>query len=685
MSEELTPSQAAARIGATTRSVQRWIQTGRLPARRVGGRWRVASDVIDAFTARPNGPGRALPAGRPIRRLFVANRGEIAARITRTAHRLGIATVVPPTVGSDALDLLDVDAVLAAARAAAADAVHPGFGFLAESPDLAEAVTGSGIVWVGPPATAIRTMGDKAAARRLAVSLGVPVLPGYDEADQSDAALTAAADRIGMPLLVKPAAGGGGKGMRIVHDPARLPDALAGARREAAAAFGDDRLILERYLEGPRHIEIQVLFDAHANGVHLGERDCSIQRRHQKVLEEAPSPAVGPELRRRLGEAALTLARAVGYVSAGTCEFLVDDRGEPVFLEMNTRLQVEHPVTELVTGRDLVADQLRIAAGEPLGFGQGEVSTRGHAVEVRVYAEDAEAGFLPATGRIEALRWPTGDGIRVDAGIGPGDEVTGRFDPMLAKVIAHGPDRDTALDRLAVALDETVILGLVTNLRFLRWLVREPVVRDGQARIDTLERTWPPGDADARSRIPDDAWLTAARELSRPDADTGTTDPWRGGWRLNGPPSVRLEAADSDGDGETLQRTVAPGPERSSEPGTANPPVVRAGDTVYVDVAGRSVAFRIAAPPDVDRAARAASAHAHGGGPIDLSAPMPGTVQDVHVSPGMSIEAGDPVVTLEAMKMEHAVAAPRAGRVGEVSVQPGDPVARGQLIAVIEP
>ena len=452
---------------------------------------------------------------------------------------------MPVTEGAGGLDLLDADAVVAAAVDAGADALHPGFGFLAESAAFAEAVIAAGIRWVGPPPEAIRQMGDKAAARRLAVRLGVPVLPGYDDADQSDEALSAAAQRIGLPVLVKPAAGGGGKGMRIVRDADRLGDALAAGRREATAAFGDGRLILERFLEGPRHVEIQVLFDGHGNGVHLGERDCSIQRRHQKVLEETPSPAVDPALRQRLGEAALALASAVGYVGAGTCEFLVDDRGAPVFLEMNTRLQVEHPVTELVTGRDLVEDQLRIAAGEPLGFGQADVTAAGHAIEVRLYAEDAEAGFLPATGRIEELRWPSGPGIRVDAGVARGDEVTGRFDPMLAKVIAHGATRDEALDRLTAALDDTLVLGLTTNLRFLRWLVREPVVRDGQARIDTLERIWPPDDwaepdraarrgvgGSGRSvRRDQAASVTAGPVARRLAAQRAAGRPHRGGWR----------------------------------------------------------------------------------------------------------------------------------------------------------
>ncbi len=396
-------------------------------------------------------------------------------------------------------------------------------------------------------------MGDKAAARQLAASLGVPVPAGYDEADQSDGALTAAANRIGLPLLVKPAAGGGGKGMRTVRVMADLVDALASARREARAAFGDDRLILERLIEGAHHVEIQVLFDAHGAGVHLGERDCSLQRRHQKVLEEAPSPVVDPPLRARLGAAAVRLAAAVGYVGAGTCEFLVDERGAYTFLEMNTRLQVEHPVTEAITGRDLVADQIRIAAGDGLGIVQDDVELDGHAVEVRLYAEDAEAGFLPAAGRILRVLWPTGPGIRVDAGVVEGDLVTDRFDPMLAKIIAAGPTRADALQRLTRALDETVVLGLTTNLRFLRWLVREPAVIDGLARTDTLERIWPPDDWAARTAIPGSILDAAAARLVGDDSDKA----WGGGWRLNAGPTVRLEA---DG------LTVEAGPRPRSDP-----------------------------------------------------------------------------------------------------------------------
>ncbi|HEY8437100.1 MAG TPA: biotin carboxylase N-terminal domain-containing protein [Candidatus Limnocylindrales bacterium] len=669
MSEELSPSQAAARLGATTRSVQRWIAAGRLPARRIGGRWRVASDVLDAFVRR-GGPvaGDAAVAGPPIRRIFVANRGEIAARITRTCDALGIVAIVPPTDEPGGLDLLDIRRVIAAAVESGANAVHPGFGFLAESADFAAAVGVAGLRWIGPPPGAIRSMGDKAAARRLAHDLGIPTVAGYDADAQDDATLTRAARRIGYPILVKPAAGGGGKGMHTVAAPADLPSALAAARREAAAAFGDDRVILERQIEGAHHVEVQLLFDSHGEGVHLGERECSIQRRHQKVLEETPSPAVRGATRRRLMDAALAIGRAIGYVSAGTCEFLLDDRGDIHFLEMNTRLQVEHPVTELVTGRDLVADQIRIAAGEPLGFRQSDVRPRGHAIEVRLYAEDPEAGFLPATGRVAALRWPSGDGIRIDAGIAEGHEITDRFDPMLAKIVACGGDRREALARLTAALDETVVLGVTTNLRFLRWLVRQSAVVRGQARIDTLDRTWDP--AAHAITVPDEAWARAARLLGS------------AGWRLNGPAMTRL-VADAGEDGS---RTVAV----DADEGTAADPsapvraAVRDGDVVHVDVEGRSVAFRIAPPPDVDRAAEAAAAHARGSGGAELLAPMPGSVIAVHRSIGDAVAAGDPVVTLEAMKMEHVVAAPVAGSVATIGVRAGDQVTRGQRLGSIE-
>jgi acetyl-CoA/propionyl-CoA carboxylase biotin carboxyl carrier protein len=701
MPEELTPSQAARRIGVTTRTVQRWIALGRLPARRLGGRWRVAFDALDAFVA-----GEAGPPGNPsaraavmhpqtspartsittergdermptaIRTLFVANRGEIARRIERTARHLGIGVITPPAEGPDAVDLLDIAAVVGAASVAGADALHPGYGFLAENAAFADAVIDAGIRWVGPPPATIRAMGDKAAARRLATSFGIPIVPGYDGPDQADAALERAAASIGFPLLIKPAAGGGGKGMRVVRTPDRFTDSVASARREANVAFGDERLILERLVEGPRHVEIQVLFDRHGAGIHLGERDCSVQRRHQKVLEESPSPAVDPAMRERLGEAALRLATAVGYESAGTCEFLLTDRSDFFFLEMNTRLQVEHPVTELVTGLDLVEEQLWIAAGAALRVDQATVDAAradgGHAVEVRLYAEDAEAGFLPATGRVERLAWPAGEGIRIDAGIDEGTAVGPRFDPLLAKIIAHGRDRDEALDRLAGALDRTVVLGLTTNLRFLRWLVREPAVRDGQVRIDTLDRIWPPDDWGVRVAIPDAAWQAAGRALL---GDPSTPE-GHDGWRLNALRRVRLTADGAE------EWTVLLGPDAKQAAAAVS--LVRRGDVVHVDVAGRSVAISLAPPPDVDRAARAAAA-THQGGPAELLAPMPGAVIAVNRVVGDRVEAGDPVVTLEAMKMEHAVLSSIDGTVSEIAVRPGDQVARGQSLAIVEP
>ncbi|MEO8229543.1 MAG: biotin carboxylase N-terminal domain-containing protein [Chloroflexota bacterium] len=701
---ELSPSQVARLLGTSVRTVQRWIVQGRLPARRVGGRWRVASGAIGALSS-PT--GRATDAGTPItagsrapgaspgaiRWVFIANRGEIAARIRRTTDRLGIRASVPGDDGLPTVDLLDGPGVVAAARAVGADALHPGFGFLSENAEFAALVIDAGLRWVGPPPSAIRAMGDKAAARRLATELGIPVVPGYDGPDQTDAALTRAAAAIGVPLIVKPAAGGGGKGMRVVRDLAGLDERLAAARREATAAFGDDRLILERYLEGPRHVEIQLLFDEHGHGVHLGERDCSLQRRHQKVLEETPSPAVAGLLRARLGSAALTLAGAVGYVNAGTCEFLLDDGGQPYFLEMNTRLQVEHPVTELAIERDLVADQLSIAAGEPLVLDQAQVDAalaRGrHAIEVRLYAEDADAGFLPAVGRVEALRWPAdGDGrVRVDSGIAVGTVVDERFDPMLAKIAAVGADRNAALKQLAQALDDTLVLGVTTNLRFLRWLVRQPVVLEGEARIDTLARLWQPGSG-VSIDVPDEAWSTAARLLQatieaeagggpgiqsgRQQAEPGT---WAGGWRLNARPHLRLVL-----DGE-IERTVEV-PDRVVP--LERPTAVLAADgTAHVDVDGRSMPFRIAPAPDVDRAVRAAAAHqASGIGPV--TAPMPGSVLAVHVASGATVAAGDPLLTLEAMKMEHVVVAPGPGTVGAVEVGPTDQVRRGQILMILE-
>ncbi|MBA3687264.1 MAG: excisionase family DNA-binding protein [Chloroflexi bacterium] len=659
--ETLTPRQVAQELGVTVRTVQRWVADGRLPATRVGGRVRLSRSSLNAVAA-----GHAVPASG-IRALLIANRGEIVQRIVRTARGLGIRTVgvhPPAERPPDGVDLalpisdyLDADALIAAARAAGADAVHPGYGFLAENPSFAEAVERAGMAWVGPSAGAIAAMGDKAAARRTAVARGVPVVPGYDGDAQDDPALAAAAAEIGYPVLIKPSAGGGGKGMRVVRDPARLTEELASARREAGRAFGDDRLILERLLEGARHVEVQVLFDARGNGVHLGERDCSAQRRNQKVVEESPGPSVSDALRGQLGAAALEVAAAVGYVSAGTVEFLVTDDGDFFFGEMNTRLQVEHPVTEAVTGRDIVADQLRIAAGESLGFGQAEVRWSGHAIEARLYAEDPDAGFLPATGRLLRLRWP--GGVRVETGVREGDSVSDRYDPLLAKLIASGPTRSDALASLRAALDESLILGVRTNLRFLRWLLDQPVMRDGEVRIDTLARlrSAPPPE------VSDRAWSAAATALGT----AGRHDPWGGGWRAAAPAAVRMRHGDK---------------ERRVELGHAGEAEVAVEDGVaYVDVEGQSLELSLAMPPSVEEAVRHATAHA--GGAAALTAPMPGRVIAVRAIEGASVQAHEALVVIEAMKMEHAVVTPLTGTVTRMTVKVGQQVQRGDLLAEV--
>jgi acetyl-CoA/propionyl-CoA carboxylase biotin carboxyl carrier protein len=665
MSDDLTPRQVAAELGVTVRTVQRWIADGRLPATRVGSRVRVSRSSLSAVAEGAS----AMPGAGPIRTLLVANRGEIAARVARTAHRLGMRVIgvyAPddrPPAGADEVHqiagYLDGDAMLAVARRTAADAIHPGYGFLAENPDFARAVANAGVRWVGPPADAIAAMGDKAEARRRAAAHDVPIVPGYDGAAQDDATLAAEASRIGFPLLVKPSAGGGGKGMRVVRNSDQLVDALAAARREAHRSFGDDRLILERYLEGVRHVEVQVLFDAAGRGIHLGERDCSAQRRNQKIVEEAPAPTVTPPLRARIGDAAVAVAAAASYVNAGTVEMLLTDAGEFFFLEMNTRLQVEHPVSEAVTGRDLVADQLAIAAGATLA--QLDLQTppviRGHAIEARLYAEDPESGFLPATGRVARLAWPAG--VRVDAGITEGDIVGDRYDPMLAKIVAHGPTRTDALERLRSALAATTVLGVRTNLRFLRWLLERPEMRDGEVRTDTITGLDLPGPPP----IDGAHWVAAAR-LAGPEG----TDPWSGGWRLNAPSVLRMR----HGDQERSVRVSGLDP---------TPAAVRDGETVHVAVDGQSLDFGPAEPPTVESAV----AHAAGGdaGSSVLTAPMPGRVIAVRAAEGQEVRAGAVIVVIEAMKMEHAVAAPMSGVVARVVAREGDQVERGAMVAEI--
>src|ERR687887_1167916 len=487
-----------------------------------------------------------------MRKLLVANRGEIALRVFRACRELGVATVaVAPgddrgslhaRSADETLEIssyLDASEHIRAAEDSGADAIHPGYGFLAERPEFAAAVEAAGLVWVGPPAEALRDGGDKLEAKRIAREAGVPVIPEGEP------------EEIGFPLMIKAAAGGGGRGMRVVRESAELEEALAAARREAKAAFGDDRVFCERYVERPRHVEIQLLGDSHGEVVALGERECSVQRRHQKVLEESPSPALDPELRKRMSEAAVAFARAIGYRSAGTAEFMLDGR-DFWFLELNGRIQVEHPVTELVTGVDLVQEQLRIAQGEPLQATGGYLA--GHAVEVRLYAEDPRT-FLPQAGRLERLRLPTG--IRVDAGVEEGDEVGTQYDPLIAKLIAHGPTRDEALDRLAAALDATEVDGVTTNLPFLRWLVAHSALRAGRTTT---------------------AFLTDHPPLSAPPLRI-PGGPWAGGFRLNLSPPAPMpppdpELASHDHAGGEQSSLTAP------MPGTVIRVLVGDGDSV---------------------------------------------------------------------------------------------------------
>ncbi|MGQ0609143.1 MAG: ATP-binding protein [Chloroflexota bacterium] len=668
MSDELTTRQVADELGVTVRTVQRWIADGRLPSSRVGSRVRVSRSSL-AMVAEPS-----APTGHPIRTLLIANRGEIAERIARTARAMGTRVIRvhdwterAPANADETHEIdsyLEGDALLAVARSSGADAVHPGYGFLAENAAFARDVLDARLRWIGPPPHAIAAMGDKAAARRHAAELGIATIPGYDGHAQDDATLSEAAEQVGYPLLVKPSAGGGGKGMRVVRAASDLGEALAAARREAHRSFGDDRLILERFLEGSRHVEIQVLFDARGNGVHLGERDCSTQRRNQKIVEEAPAPSVTAELRARMGEAAVSLAASVGYVSAGTVEMLLTDANDFFFLEMNTRLQVEHPVTEEVTGRDLVADQLRIAGGASLAeLGlRGAPPIRGHAIEARLYAEDPESGFLPATGRLARLRWP--EAIRVDTGVVEGDEVSDRYDPMLAKLVAHGSTRREALDRLRAALAETVVLGVRTNLRFLRWLVEQRSMGDGEMRTDTVAGLDVPA-APATSRA---HWLAAARVLG------SENDLWAGGWRLNAPSVCLVRSGEEE---MAVPLDVRGGPSESLDA----PVAVRDGSAVHVDVDGQSIGFSIAPPPTIEEAVRHAAAGTEG--TAVLTAPMPGRVIAVRANEGASVLAHQPVVVIEAMKMEHAVVTPIDGTVTRVLVTVGQQLQRGDALASI--
>ena len=663
--------------------------------------------------------------------VLVANRGEIACRVIRTLRALGVRSVAvysdadadaPHVSAADvavrigpaaaAGSYLSIPAVLAAARATGAQAIHPGYGFLSENTAFASACEDAGVVFVGPPASAIEAMGDKIRAKQTVAKAGVPVVPGSDGAGLTDGELAAAVDEVGYPVLLKPSAGGGGKGMREVHHPGELAAAIASARREARGSFGDDTLLVERLVTTPRHIEIQVLADQHGHVIHLGERECSLQRRHQKIVEEAPSALLTGTQRAAMGAAAVEAARSVGYTGAGTVEFIVsaDAPDQFFFMEMNTRLQVEHPVTEMVTGLDLVELQLRVAAGEPLPLAQDDVALHGHAVEVRVYAEDPANGFLPTGGEILALHEPQGPGIRVDSGVVQGGFVGSDYDPMLAKVIAHGADRAEAVRRLDAALRATVLLGVDTNIGFLRALLADPDVR--AARLDTglvgrRVARW------SATELPDDVLAAAAvHALLELEPAGPVVDPFDvpGGWRVGEPAPTMFRFVVGGGRPVTVRVR-----------GRASGAEVRVGDAAPLAVAARTQPATLTHPdPDSrvgglvvavggvtrqyawardgatlwlgrdgfawgvrEQAPLAAAADVGAGGPV-LS-PMPGTVTVVEVVEGGQVAAGDRLVVVEAMKMEHVLTAPVDGVVRELRARAGATVTRDAALLIIEP
>ena len=644
-----------------------------------------------------------LPGARTIDTVLVANRGEIAMRILRTVQGLGLAAIAvhtdedssaPHVAAADRAvrisSYLEGAEIIAAALATGARAIHPGYGFLSERADFARACEQAGVAFVGPSAAAIETMGDKISARAAVTARGVPVVPGLAAPGLDDAALLAGAAEVGFPLLVKPAAGGGGKGMHRVATAHELPAALAAARREAAGAFGDDTLFLERWITAPKHIEVQILADAHGNVIHLGERECSLQRRHQKVIEEAPSPSLTPEQRDQFGRVAVDAARAVDYVGAGTVEFIVDGTAPevPFFLEMNTRLQVEHAVTEAITGIDLVAEQLRIASGEPLSLTQEDVHLEGHAIEARLYAEDPAGGFLPTGGTVLALALP--DGARVDHALTVGATISSSFDPMLAKVITHAPTRDLALAALDRALGDTHLLGVVTNTAFLRALLALDEVVSGEMDTGLIERrlvelTPPPATARALAVAALVRWDQVAR--SRPG------DLWHApsGWRLGAPAPFIVRVAGADGEPAVISRTGSPSQARATVgeekfslalhqgaitvDGVRLPLLHHVTDSaVWIGLPGEDRELLLHRPTRGTSGREAAPT---------LASPMPGTVTMVLVADGDHVEAGDPVLVVEAMKMEHTLSAPSAGTV-RLRVRAGDRVARGEEVAQVD-
>ncbi len=660
--------------------------------------------------------------------LLVANRGEIACRVMRTAKAMGLTTVaVHSAIDRDArhareadirVDLggakpaesyLQIDKLIAAAKASGAQAIHPGYGFLSENAEFARAIVDAGLIFLGPPASAIDAMGSKSAAKALMEKAGVPLVPGYHGEAQDVETFRTAADQIGYPVLLKATAGGGGKGMKVVEREADLAEALQSAQREAQSSFGDSRMLVEKYVLKPRHVEIQVFADRHGNCLYLNERDCSIQRRHQKVVEEAPAPGLSPELRRAMGEAAVKAAQAIGYVGAGTVEFLLDARGEFFFMEMNTRLQVEHPVTEAITGLDLVAWQIRVARGEPLPITQDQVPLNGHAIEVRLYAEDPDNDFLPATGTLDLYRESApGPGRRVDSGVAEGDTVSPFYDPMLGKLIAWGENREEARLRLLAMLDETCVGGVRTNLAFLRRVISHPAF--AAAELDTgfiprheTELMRKPGE------LADEFWQLAGglfvqTEPARARADDAHS-PWTGrtGLRFGMPAQIGVhlmcngesrtvrvgseaQAAlrRSEGDASVLAREADTA--RSAESAFASelaptgvmrrPKAIRQGKTLYLEWSGE-----LQAVTAFDPIAEAEASHQHHGG---LAAPMNGSIVRVLVEPGQNVEAGTALIVLEAMKMEHSIRSQQAGVVKSLFCVEGDMVNEGTVLLEME-
>ncbi|HEV7305429.1 acetyl/propionyl/methylcrotonyl-CoA carboxylase subunit alpha [Ensifer sp.] len=655
-------------------------------------------------------------------KLLIANRGEIACRVMRTARRMGIRTVAvysDADVGALHVALADeavrigppaalesylsIERIIAAAKSVGADAVHPGYGFLSENADFADAVEAAGMTFIGPSARAIRAMGLKDAAKALMEQSGVPVVPGYHGERQDVDFLAGEAADIGYPVLIKARAGGGGKGMRRVDDAAEFAAALEAARREAEAAFGDGSVLIEKYLTKPRHIEVQVFGDRHGNILHLYERDCSLQRRHQKVIEEAPAPGMTAEVRRAMGEAAVRAAQAIGYVGAGTVEFIADVTNglwpdQFYFMEMNTRLQVEHPVTEAITGIDLVEWQLRAAAGEALPKRQSEIAIDGWAFEARIYAEDPSRGFLPATGRLTTLSFPA-EGVRVDAGVREGDRITPFYDPLIAKLIVHGPNRSTALAKLEDALRACRIGGTITNLDFLARLSAEPDFRAGRPDTGLIDRAI--GELTA-PRVPGDAALALAAIIAMDALQRQVSDdPWLtlGHWQIWGDAARSVTITHAGGQA-TVALAARGYDQFAVHTGSAALPVVileRFKDGARAEISGTQHVFRFLRDGQqitlfFDGETHVLGLHdALAGGPSsevaddDVTAPMPGIVKLIQVRPGDSVSKGQSLAVMEAMKMEITLSAPRAGVIEAVHVAEGNQVSAGTVLMMLQP